>query len=212
MTLIERSAIALVYFCSYFALEFMGALVGAVLGLDLMGSMALGLFAAMLSFVILSKKFHIALFDMRSITLKNVMWMFLIGAASWYGTEILAQLGPDVSFENQSVIEMMAEQSSVLTTAIATVIAAPIIEELLFRRILMGHAFKNHLLAGYIVTTAIFAFLHSGAALMPFVVYFSLGSGMALIYWKTKSIECAILWHMINNGIAFAQLYMFMTM
>lgn len=210
MTIIERSAIGLVYFCSYMMLQLVGTLVGMIFGLDLMGSTALGLFACLIVFVILSKKFDILLWHVRSVTFKNLLWTLIIGLASLFGTDRVIQLLPDIALENQSVIEMMAEQSSLVATTLATVIAAPIVEEVLFRRVLMGHAFKNYQLMGYIASTALFAVLHSGTELVPFVIYFMLGSGMAFIYWKTQSIECAILWHMINNGLAVAQLYMLM--
>lgn len=210
MTIIERSAIGLVYFCSYMMLQLVGTLVGMIFGLDLMGSTALGLFACLIVFVILSKKFDIPLWHVRSITFKNLLWTLIIGLASLFGTDRVIQLLPDIALENQSVIEMMAEHSSLVATTLATVIAAPIVEEVLFRRVLMGHVFKNYQLMGYVASTALFAVLHSGTELVPFVIYFMLGSGMAFIYWKTQSIECAILWHMINNGLAVAQLYMLM--
>lgn len=206
--MIERSAIGLVYFCSYIVFQLIGTVLGVLFGLDIMGSTALSLFAGLIAFIVLAKKFHITLWNIKSVTLKNIVWTVVIGLVSLYGTELLIQLLPDIPLENQSVVEMMAEQSSLVSTMVATVFAAPIVEEMLFRRILMGHVFKDHLLIGYILTTALFAVLHSGTEFVPFIVYFTLGSGMALIYWKTRSIECAILWHVINNGLAFVQLYM----
>jgi len=83
------------------------------------------------------------------------------------------------------------------------VICAPIIEEFIFRKVMLGHIFKEKKYIGLIISTILFSFLHfvSGFSLSGLIMYTSLGLVFGWLYIKTGRIETTIIIHMINNLI-----------
>ncbi len=86
--------------------------------------------------------------------------------------------------------------------AVAAVIVAPVVEELIFRRIffefftrLMGGAFS------LIFTSLLFALVH--CTLVQFAALFLLGVAFQLVYLRRRSLYPAILFHMTHNACAF---------
>ena len=77
-------------------------------------------------------------------------------------------------------------------------------EEFFYRKLIIGHIFKNYEIIGLIVSSLLFGFAHMGInEVNPFgfLSYYFMGLLYGLVYYKTKRIEAAILAHSINNFI-----------
>ena len=86
---------------------------------------------------------------------------------------------------------------------IMIVIAAPLLEEIFFRGVILDGFLKNYkALHAILVSAFIFALVHGN--LVQGLNAFILGVLFGWIYWKTKSIIPTIILHAINNALAFA--------
>jgi len=82
------------------------------------------------------------------------------------------------------------------------VIAAPVLEEILFRGIILDGFLKNYKpIHAICVSAFLFGLIHGNLA-QGFGA-FILGIFFGWVYWKTKSIIPCILLHAVNNGVAF---------
>ncbi|MFA6991709.1 MAG: CPBP family intramembrane glutamic endopeptidase [Candidatus Gracilibacteria bacterium] len=103
----------------------------------------------------------------------------------------------------ESIFEIFGTKTiELIVTGIIVVIIAPVIEEVFFRGFLL-RTVSDHigLLAGNIVTAAVFAVFHlQWQSIIPI---FILGLIMNQIVIKNRSIWPAIVFHVLNNGLAF---------
>ena len=82
------------------------------------------------------------------------------------------------------------------------VISAPILEEVLFRGIILDGYLKNYKpWQGIIVSAFLFALIHGNLA--QGLGAFGIGILFGWVYWKTNSIIPSIILHFINNAVAF---------
>lgn len=88
--------------------------------------------------------------------------------------------------------------ASIISLAVIPALA----EEVLIRGIVLRVFFRNHLFLGMIISSLIFASLHSADSLIGYLPYFYSGILFSLIYLKTKRLETAILVHFLNNFIS----------
>lgn len=116
---------------------------------------------------------------------------------------------------NQDTIEAMMNNPALFVfTLISLVILAPLLEELVFRRILIGRipSKKNNLFyVRVFVSIIIFAGIHmttdivdgiSVAELFPLLTYLMISGIFALVYVTTGSMWYSFTAHVVNNGIA----------
>lgn len=85
---------------------------------------------------------------------------------------------------------------------ITTVIAAPVLEEILLRGVILDGFLKKYSPGKSIFWSAIiFGVMH----LNPWQAVIGIGSGLLLgwLYWKTKSLGLCILLHATNNALAY---------
>jgi membrane protease YdiL (CAAX protease family) len=88
---------------------------------------------------------------------------------------------------------------------ILTVVIAPIVEELYFRGLVLPAFTKKYgWVAGVLISSGVFAILH----LQPNVIIYTfvLGLVLSFFYIRLKSIIPGIIFHMINNFVAFSVL------
>jgi membrane protease YdiL (CAAX protease family) len=98
-----------------------------------------------------------------------------------------------------------------------TVVAAPLYEELLFRRVLFGRFWQaGRPVLGMWLSGAVFALSHEipgtgsgpiAATLCLFLVYAAMGAAFAWLYRRTATLWAPILAHALNNGLALAFLF-----
>jgi len=94
--------------------------------------------------------------------------------------------------------------SSFILGAVFMVILAPVIEEFIFRKLIMGHILKNYKYTGWIISSVFFGSLHllSGFSIMGLIIYMALGFILGWVYMKTQRIEASIIVHMFNNLVS----------
>ena len=101
---------------------------------------------------------------------------------------------------NQEIIENAHMNPFVLITI--TVIMAPIVEELVFRGILMGRVFNPDSIVGLILSSLLFGLAHMPNSIGVWIVYAGMGFVLGTVYRKCQKLEYCIMAHMINNSIA----------
>lgn len=101
---------------------------------------------------------------------------------------------------NQAAIENAHMNPFVLITV--TVIMAPIVEELVFRGLLMGRVFNPDSIVGLILSGLLFGLVHTPNSMGVWIIYGGMGLVLATVYRVSKKLEYSIMAHMINNSIA----------
>ena len=124
-------------------------------------------------------------------TLSSLKAWGMIGL-TYLGIYIVTRIGAMVMMwegvsnsTNQEIIENAHMNPFVLITV--TVIMAPIVEELIFRGLLMGRVFNPDSIVGLILSSLLFA---------------GMGFTLGTVYRKFQKLEYCIMAHMINNSIA----------
>ena len=115
----------------------------------------------------------------------------------------------DKNTSQESIINIL-NSDALAVTIITTVILAPIVEELIFRKALHKLLSRFHIAIFYVLSSFAFAIIHmlSGNAdfltlFLQFIPYFLSGLMLAFIYHKSKyNIYITIICHMLNNRLA----------
>lgn len=106
---------------------------------------------------------------------------------------------PVPDYFREVINQMFSPTVPALLTA---VVAAPVLEELIFRGVMLEGLLKNyHPLKAIIITNLLFGIAHLNP--WQFVGAFLIGSFISWVYWRTKSIKLAIIIHFINNAISY---------
>lgn len=101
----------------------------------------------------------------------------------------------------QKMFMNLAEQNGIYSF-ISMVIAAPILEELIFRGIILDGLLKSYSpVKSIIISSLLFGIVHLNP--WQFISAMIIGVFSGWIYYKTKKISLSILIHMVNNGLAF---------
>ncbi|MBF0781022.1 MULTISPECIES: CPBP family intramembrane glutamic endopeptidase [unclassified Granulicatella] len=159
---------------------------------------------ALALFIRIGNRYRIELFNLKTLTWKTVGLSIGIFFLSRFGMTFLIDILPQETFKNQDSIEQMFRMSNVWWAFIAIVIVGPIIEEVFFRRVLIMYLFEEYAWVGLILSTVLFSLAHGATTLTEFVVYGYMGLIFGITYMLTKSLECAILVHMLNNVLSFS--------
>jgi len=93
-----------------------------------------------------------------------------------------------------------------ISSFIVIVIAAPILEELIFRGIILkGLLTKYTPIKSIIISSLLFGIVHLNP--WQFIAAMIIGVFSGWIYYKTKKLTLSILIHMVNNFFAFMSMY-----
>ncbi|MEL3962630.1 type II CAAX endopeptidase family protein [Lysinibacillus endophyticus] len=134
----------------------------------------------------------------------GIMGFFLVYLGQTIGAYIELALGIEFGSENTETIMLVTEIAPIMI--ITTVLFGPILEELVFRRVVFGSIIQtqNFWVAG-IVSSIIFAAIHIDFT--HTILYTISGFVFAFLYYKTKRILTSIISHMMLNGfVTFIQL------
>ena len=117
----------------------------------------------------------------------------------------------DPSVNQQTATDLTLTQP--LFSFFATVIFAPLTEELIFRGMLARYLFpkqdsSKQTLIFLLVSSALFALIHFPGDVQQFFVYFSLGFSLGLAYISRKGLVYSISLHALNNLVAFLMILM----
>lgn len=134
----------------------------------------------------------------------------IILALSYLVNEIKLFLPDSFTNLNNEMVQDMAEEEIVKTYGIA-VLAAPIVEELIFRACLFGQVKRKSITLAYIVTLLLFSFYHVWQFVLVYrdlhylismLDYLPAGYALCRVYDRTDSIWPSIFLHMTINTIA----------
>ena len=119
---------------------------------------------------------------------------------------LLLRLMNETTTSNQSNINDLVQNSSLISSFFLLVLIAPICEEILCRGVIPKKLFRGKENVGYIVGAIIFALLHLPTNLPSLLIYGGMSTVLTWTVYKTQRLEMSILLHMIVNGVAFCLL------
>ena len=174
-----------------------------------------GLLVAMLSVAILivfifsARKTEIATFNLSFFKAKDlarlVLSYLVIFANNLFGAALLRLMNESTT-SNQSTINNLVQNSSLISSFCLLVLIAPICEEILCRGIIPKKIFRGKEKLGYLVGAVVFALLHKPTNLPSLLIYGGMSTVLTWTAYRTERLEMSILLHMIVNGIAFCLL------
>ncbi|MGT2772296.1 CPBP family intramembrane glutamic endopeptidase [Streptococcus marimammalium] len=131
--------------------------------------------------------------------------MILLG--SILGSLLISSEG-QVTTNNQQLILDLISRVPMPVMFVMIVLAAPIMEELLFRKFLPYYLFKDKPTLGLVVGGLLFTLFHMPTDFGSFIIYGLMSSVLTFVVYKTKRIEYSILLHFFNNLIAFLLIFL----
>ena len=160
-------------------------------------------------FIIGARKTQLATFNLSFFKAKDlarlVLSYLVIFATNLLGS-LLLRLTNEVTTSNQSILNGIVQNSSLISTFFLLVLIAPICEEILCRGIIPKKIFRGKEKLGFIVGAIVFALLHMPTNLPSVIIYGGMSTVLTWTAYKTERLEMSILLHMILNGIAFCLL------
>ncbi|MBZ2087557.1 CPBP family intramembrane metalloprotease [Streptococcus oralis] len=174
-----------------------------------------GLLVALLSVAILTvfifsaRKTEIATFNLSFFKTKDlarlVLSYLVIFTSNLFGSALLRLMNESTT-SNQSTINNLVQNSSLISSFFLLVLIAPICEEILCRGIIPKKIFRGKEKLGYLVGAVVFALLHTPTNLPSLLIYGGMSTVLTWTAYRTERLEMSILLHMIVNGIAFCLL------
>ena len=189
--------------------------VTAILTLNAVPLLQSGLIVAGISIVILvlfiigARKTQLASFNFsffRAKDLARLALSYLVILAFNILGVVLLHLMNETTTSNQSNINDLVQNSSLISSFFLLVLIAPICEEILCRGVIPKKLFRGKENVGYIVGAIIFALLHLPTNLPSLLIYGGMSTVLTWTVYKTQRLEMSILLHMIVNGVFFCLL------
>lgn len=160
-------------------------------------------------FIIGARKTQLATFNLSFFKAKDlarlVLSYLVIFATNLLGS-LLLRLTNEVTTNNQSILNGIVQNSSLISTFFLLALLAPICEEILCRGIVPKKIFRGKENLGFVVGTIVFALLHQPSNLPSLLIYGGMSIVLSWTAYKTQRLEMSILLHMIVNGVAFCLL------
>ena len=160
-------------------------------------------------FIIGARKTKLATFNLSFFKAKDlarlVLSYLVIFATNLLGS-VLLRLTNEATTSNQSILNGLVQNSSLISTFFLLVLIAPICEEILCRGIIPKKIFRGKEKLGFVVGAIVFALLHMPTNLPSVIIYGGMSTVLTWTAYKTERLEMSILLHMILNGIAFCLL------
>lgn len=160
-------------------------------------------------FIIGARKTKLATFNLSFFKAKDlarlVLSYLVIFASNLLGSALLRMMN-ETTTSNQSILNGLVQNSSLISTFFLIVLVAPICEEILCRGIIPQKIFRGKEKLGFVVGAIVFALLHMPTNLPSVIIYGGMSAVLTWTAYKTERLEMSILLHMILNGIAFCLL------
>ena len=160
-------------------------------------------------FIIGARKTQLATFNLSFFKAKDlarlVLSYLVIFATNLLGS-LLLRLTNEATTNNQSILNGLVQNSSLISTFFLLVLIAPICEEILCRGIIPKKIFRGKEKLGFVVGAIVFALLHMPTNLPSLLIYGGMSTVLSWTAYKTQRLEMSILLHMIVNGVAFCLL------
>ena len=166
-------------------------------------------------FIIGARKTQLATFNLSFFKAKDlarlVLSYLVIFATNLLGS-LLLRLTNEATTNNQSILNGLVQNSSLISTFFLLVLIAPICEEILCRGIIPKKIFRGKEKLGFVVGAIVFTLLHMPTNLPSVIIYGGMSTVLTWTAYKTERLEMSILLHMILNGIAFCLLALLVLM
>ena len=107
---------------------------------------------------------------------------------------------------NQSILNGLVQNSSLISTFFLLVLIAPICEEIFVIGIIPKRSSDGKEKLGFVVGAIVFTLLHMPTNLPSVIIMEECPTVLTWTAYKTERLEMSILLHMILNGIAFCLL------
>lgn len=160
-------------------------------------------------FIIGARKTQLATFNLSFFKAKDlarlVLSYLVIFATNLLGS-VLLRLTNEATTSNQSILNGLVQNSSLISTFFLLVLIAPICEEILCRGIIPKKIFRGKEKLGFVVGAIVFALLHLPTNLPSLLIYGGMSTVLTWTVYKTQRLEMSILLHMIVNGVFFCLL------
>lgn len=120
---------------------------------------------------------------------------------------------------NDQGIQDVLTNVPIISMFVLLCVIAPVCEEIIFRGVFFNGVFRDKQgeqlslkmdVLGVVVTSFLFSSVHLSADIISFLMYFSLGVVLCIVYLVTKSLKCSMIVHFINNFIPFLGLVFLM--
>ena len=171
--------------------------------------MALLSVAILTVFIFSARKTEIATFNLSFFKAKDlarlVLSYLVILTSNLFGSALLRLMNESTT-SNQTTINNLVQNSSLISSFFLLVLIAPICEEILCRGIIPKKIFRGKEKLGYLVGAVVFALLHTPTNLPSLLIYGGMSTVLTWTAYRTERLEMSILLHMIVNGIAFCLL------
>jgi hypothetical protein len=127
-----------------------------------------------------------------------LLWVFVLIISLQVILDPLSEIIPESEMLKRLANDMKDQP---LVFGLMAVVAAPLLEEGLFRGIILNGYLKNYKpMHGIVVSSLLFGLIHGN--LQQGIGAFILGLIFGWLYWQTKSLLPSILLHFANNGLA----------
>lgn len=130
--------------------------------------------------------------------------LLIMAAAQALSAYAVASGKMPVSANEQAINHTLGSSPTVMIMIL--IVLGPIVEELLFRGLLMNLAFADRNRAtqafNLILSSVSFAIVHVPTNLFDFTTYAMLGLGLGLTYARTRDLRTGMALHILNNVVA----------
>ena len=157
-----------------------------------------GLLVALLSVAILTvfifsaRKTEIASFNLSFFKAKDlarlVLSYLVIFTSNLFGSALLRLMNESTT-SNQSTINNLVQNSSLISSFFLLVLIAPICEEILCRGIIPKKIFRGKEKLGYLVGAVVFALLHTPSNLPSLLIYGGMSTVLTWTAYRTERLE-----------------------
>lgn len=129
----------------------------------------------------------------------GVLGFFMVLLGQAIGASIESAYGVKEASENTETIKMISNVAPIML--LPTVIFGPILEELVFRRVIFGSLIqKQNFWISALLSGIFFAIIHLD---FPHILLYTIcGFIFAFLYYKTKRLITSIIAHMMLNSLA----------
>ncbi|WP_147441309.1 CPBP family intramembrane glutamic endopeptidase, partial [Halorubrum sp. Atlit-26R] len=133
------------------------------------------------------KLLNIKIFEKTKYSIRDIYYI-VAGYIAIIITDYVYGLFFSLETSNQVDIESSFQQDPLILSIISLAIMPALIEEYIFRGLLLKVLFKNHLFIGVIISSIFFALFHYSDNIFDYIPYFVSGLIFSIVYLKTQKL------------------------
>ncbi|HGW2854503.1 TPA: CPBP family intramembrane glutamic endopeptidase [Enterococcus faecalis] len=152
--------------------------------------------------IYLAKRMNIIKTNHPFLTKKNILIILvatLIDRGIAIGGTLLLNMQGHTNTANDSTLIKLFSGASPVLVVLLLGIAAPLMEEIVFRGGIIGYLVENNALLAILISSFLFGIIHGPTNFISFGMYFFMGIILSVSYYKTKDLRVSISIHFLNN-------------